>query len=415
MQYIRAMSDRRNHVLAGALACALISALAWLALRTQPTRPAVGPAESPAAAASAQPALQAAKPASGAAGVDGLRAAVGSPAASSHPAVAAERDPKSPGNATAGAVLVPSYREVCGIGTVAVTMEVSEDGSVSVADLPVALGTQARQNAWERVLVNLDSSGSERDRANALVLRIRGADGSSGRLELTESSQRALHELASLAAHTGDADVLHSALSECRLAARPPACDALSAAELTRLAPQDGSHWLMLAAADPELRAEAVQRAAASRRFGSAPSVVAAVDAAIPADLPPYLRVDLLMRALSIDHARASDLSISVLNRACGQGALPRADCASLADAMEAGTDSLLGFAIARALGKTSGWSPERIQASYAQQSRWETAIGDAYHQSDQPYSCDSVQQFRSAMLQRASQGELGLLKASAR
>jgi hypothetical protein len=197
--------------------------------------------------------------------------------------------------------------------------------------------------------------------------------------------------------------------------AATPACDALSVAELTRLAPEDGSHWLMLAAADAAARAEAVQRAAASSRFGSPPSIVAAVDAAFPADAPPCLRKDLLMDALFIDNMRVLDHSFTVVIGACRQGVLTQAQCAALAGAMESGTDTLAGFVLARALGKLSGWSPERVQASTAQQDRWATALGKAFDTSDHPYGCEAVQRFRGVVLQRAAQGELGVARAFAR
>lgn len=392
------MSGRRRAAVAGAVAVLLVGA-AWM---WRPALPPVqlvsrSPPAAPAASATGAAALSL-DPDSGPARASGTRPAHAQDAAST-PALQAI--------------------EVCGVGSVRRTgADAPRAGSLEA--LPPALGVYARREAWPRVLAHLDAWPSDRERATALALRASGlldaeAQQSPGTVPPEEVTDMAARQLAGMAAGTRDMAVLRMALAECRLHPRVTECGALSPQPLVRAEPEDGAHWLELASVASRAgdRQAALQRAVQARRFSGMPSLVAAVDAAVPPDLPPYLRLELLVQALGIG-LRWVDWAAMAPIALCRDGTLAPAQCVALAEAMLAGAETLDGLSAAEAIGRRGGWPVARSQAVLAERD----ALMARLHRGPQPleavYTCDAVAWQRALLLAIARQGQRAALKERA-
>lgn len=311
---------------------------------------------------------------------------------------------------------LPDLLQVCGVGSVRIR-DVAAARQQSLEVLPPALGLYARREAWPRVLARLDA-GTDRARATALALRASGLLDAEATIapqaqlpDAAAAAAAAVRQLAVLAAGTADASVLRLALLACQSHAQTQECRALSPRDLVRLAPEDGSHWLQLAAAEPAERDAALLRAAQSARFSPTPSLVAPVDAAMPQDVPPYLRADLLLQALGVESGLLFDFAMFSALRPCASGDVPRAVCTQLADAMAARGQSLTVLAAAESLGRRSGgWAAERSKAVVAERDALflELLTVDA---DIQVHGCNAVGRRRRLLLDIAAMGERAALQ----
>lgn len=301
--------------------------------------------------------------------------------------------------------------ELCGIGRMSIALPDETEGARWEL-LPRPLGQYARAEAWDRITNTLDASPVDRERAAAMVLRALGLlDAEAAATQLARRPQTTAHvqQLATLARQTRDAGVLQWALAVCEREPALEACLALSPRDLVALAPQDGRNWLLLAAADAARRDEALRRAAQAPAIGSAPSLMAAIEAALPADLPPYLRHELQLQALGFEFA-LPDPSLSAAASHCRRAEQNRsATCGLLAEALQQRGPDLLAMVMGRKIGESQGWAPARVAAAKAEEDRLQAQFPGLT--TDQPYGCAEVARMRGWLLDRAAVGERAALQ----
>lgn len=305
--------------------------------------------------------------------------------------------------------------QLCGVGPVTIRLPPKGAGAESFDPLPGPLGHLARAEAWHQVLAAMESNPSERSRAAALVLRASGlpeADAAMRPVQAPPDTVPVVRQLAELARSTRDAGVLQWALAVCKRYEGVAECQRLSAQQLVVLAPDDGRHWLLLAAVDPLRRKEALLRAAHASTIGVSPPLWPLVDAAAPATLPPYLLQDVLIEAVGVDAAMPDASLHAVATHCTGQGDEQRTTCLALADALYLRGQDLLTQSVGRGVGKRHGWPTERVAAAQAEQLRLMTKThwGDA----DQPYACEAVQRTTQFLRDRAQFGEIVTLRRMA-
>lgn len=302
--------------------------------------------------------------------------------------------------------------ELCGIGRMSILLPSDEAEGARRELLPRPLGQYARAEAWDRIMSTLDASLADRERAAAMVLRASGLlDGEATAALLARQPRTTAHvqQLATLARQTRDAGVLQWALAVCEREPALEACLALSPRDLVALAPQDGRNWLLLAAVDAGRRDEALRRAAQAPTIGSAPSLLAAIEAALPADLPPYLRHELQLQALGFELA-LPDPTLIVATKHCHRTA-PAGDatCSLLAEALQQRGPDLLAMFVGRKMGERLGWPAARVTATKAEEARLRAQFPKAA--TDQPYGCAEVGRMRNYLLDRAAVGERAALQ----
>jgi hypothetical protein len=302
--------------------------------------------------------------------------------------------------------------DLCGVGPVTIRRPPKGSKEESFDALPRPLGHLARAEAWTQVLATMEADPTERSRAAALVLRASGllwAEPSLlGPVSLPDTSPY-VRQLAALAAHTRDAGVLRWALAVCDRGKDAAECQALSVQQLVALAPDDGRHWLLLAAADPKRRSEALRRAANAPTVGSMPPLWPAVNAAIPAGLPPYITQDLLLMALGVGYGLPDGSLFGVVRdceRARGED---RTTCLALADALYLRGQDLMALGIGRVLGERLGWPAERVAAARAE--RYQLSAAFEPIATDQPYTCTAVQRSNALLRDIAQFGEVATLR----
>jgi hypothetical protein len=313
--------------------------------------------------------------------------------------------------------------ELCGVGPV--TLPPRPAGAPPTFELlPAALGLHARADAFRGVLQTLDASADDRHRAAALMLRRSGlldAEAAPHTLLTTRPDPTPYTQaLARMARSTRDALVRRWALAACASGGPRPAADAcqpLGPQDVLDLDRDDGWAWVLLAeqrdkAGDAAGRDDAMQAAARARRFPALDgALAAAVDAAFPAELPAYLRVDLAVVTIGIEAAVTVTEGWFLLHQCSAERTADptrRALCGELAAALSerGGTPNTLGIAIA--IGERSGWPADRLdrlRAEYRALTEALLAVID-----DQPYTCTAVDRLRSLVSARAAGSERALL-----
>lgn len=305
--------------------------------------------------------------------------------------------------------------ELCGVGVMPIHVPAPGTAPESFELLPRPLGRDARVEAWEQVLRVLDASAADRDRAAALVLRASGLlDAEAALATLGRSIDTSAHirQLALLGRQTRDAGVLQWALSVCERLPAAAECQAVSAHDLVHLAPEDGRHWLQLAAVDAEQRNEALRRAAQAPLMGVMPALTSAVRSAAPAGLPPYLLQELLVQAIGVQAAlvdRAPYWALGYCRMASGE---PRAACAALANTLEQRGPDLLSLGVSRIIGARVGWPAARVAAAEAEERRLRGQ--EPPLETEQPWSCRAVEAFSDWLDERDTLGERAALQRRA-
>jgi hypothetical protein len=328
--------------------------------------------------------------------------------------------PSSPAGAVApapGEVVM----DLCGVGPLRVKLPEPGQKDESFEALPRSLGLYARNAVWPRILSALELAPDDRSRATALVLRASGVlDAEASTAQPHKPASNTLPwrlELARLARNSSDANVLRWALAACALAPDSDECQALSPTDLPRRAPDDGFHWLAAAFAPNTSTADrdaALQRAAQAPRFGQFPSVAPAVDAAVPMEVLPYLRNELLSIAIGVDAAlSATDVQEPLfgLLKLCSKRQDHRVMCAELSEALATRGQTMAALDWAHALGKHNGWAPERLasvrkEANAVLSHLLVVMLGDG-----QPWSCAAVENTRQWIHDRARLGERAALQ----
>ena len=176
--------------------------------------------------------------------------------------------------------------------------------------------------------------------------------------------------------------------------------------------------WLAFEESEPARAAEARAGLAAaghfSLRWGAA--VREALPAA-PADIAPYLRLQLLVWAIGIEAAVPMP-SAQPLLRLCAPplqaGSEELARCSALATVLVEHSDALLGHGLGTRIAERAGWPAARLAALRAERERMEQASMQLPFDEKQPLSCDSVERMTRLVDERAQYGELGHLKRKA-
>ncbi len=313
----------------------------------------------------------------------------------------------APVQAAASATTAPSSRvtELCGVGHVPADTE------------PPHLFEHAVQAAWPRVLAALSQSPAERARAAALALRfqLRMTDVQTrGQSPPSIEDPRTL--LAAMASRSPDPAVFTWAWSLCQIPASPAACQQLSVARWIEQSPgqvqEDAAHWLLLATAEPAEAARAVRGMVRAPQYSPSPALTPWVASALPADLPPYLRLVLLLQVHGLDIARdaTENQGLGAITRHCRSPSLDgaaAADCQALAETLEQRAPSLIGLALARRIGEVQGWPKERQDAVQARVQGLTRTAEQVLAADAAPLGCASVERAQQHFRHLATHGEV--------
>ncbi|WP_164885160.1 hypothetical protein [Rubrivivax rivuli] len=294
-------------------------------------------------------------------------------------------------------------------------------GQISRGAEPPHLFQHAVQAAWPRVLAALAQDPAERARAAALVLRfeLRHFDAQT-RGQPLPAAEDPRSALAALALSSPDPAVFWWAWSTCQIAASPAACQHLSPAGWMERAPEefisDAAHWLLWAGAEPAQAERAVAGMQLSSRFSPAPPVTPWVASVLPADLPPYLHVLLLLQAHGLDVARDGALNqgLAVITKHCRSPGLDRIGalhCRAAAETLERRSPSLLGLALSRRIGEVHGWPKQRQDAVHESVQTLTLAAGQVLPAHADPLACANVERTRKQLLDLAVHGEVAAFR----
>lgn len=307
---------------------------------------------------------------------------------------------------------------MCGIGNVPLPARTDGASPGFNTALPGPLGAQARAAAWPRVLAALQAGTTPREQAAALMLRIdrfvhaeHPQIPSSHPVEDSVALTAQLAQLARRAQGAADADVVRWAVQACRRQTAAEGCSSLSPRDVLALDPTDGTAMLAQAAIEPAQR-EALLRAATApgiRFRGWSDALPAQVAAALPADLPAYLLVDLAVLSIGIEAARPDSTGWQVLMHcrapAVNQPAR-RADCEALARALTTRSDSMDSFNLGVAMGSALGWPQAELARLNAEEAALMTLLTSQFD-TRAPYACASVDKLRDWMRDKARWGDL--------
>lgn len=218
-------------------------------------------------------------------------------------------------------------------------------------------------------------------------------------------------DLVRFALRDHDPRAVQWALAACRQSAEPM-CRMLSPRLWIELEPDNGNAWLALMEAEPAAQADALYGLSRASRFDERDgSVVAAIDAALPAGLPVQQRIHVLVRALGVDMAHSMP-TFSPALRACSQAAVSdlnrRAQCDALAQLLANRSGTLLSHMVGARLGEWVGWPAERIEALRLQIEQAQKNLNEQVDAGLKlpALSCAQFEQFSRHMSERGSVSE---------
>jgi hypothetical protein len=357
-----------------------------------------------------------------AASLDGSLGAAPAGAASSASSAATPQLPAvmATAAASAGAWVLNGADAASQAAASAGTTELCGVGRIQAGSDPPHLFEHAVQAAWPRVLAALAQSPAERARAAALVLRfqLRLTDAQT-KDQLASPAEDTRAALAAMALQSSDPAVLGWAWSLCRSPGAPAACQQLSVPRWTARAPaqvqEDAALWLLLATAEPAQTARAVQGVVRATQFGASPAMTPWVAAALPADLPPYLRLVLLLQVQGLDLSleATETKGLDLLTRHCRAPHLDggdAADCRGLAETLAQRSSSVTGLAMSHLIGEVHGWSQARQDAMQVRVHALAQAAQRGLNFGAEPLGCASVERAQQFFLDRAAGGEVAAL-----
>lgn len=359
------------------------------------TTPGVGAARSE---REAPPKLAAAPAAASSASASAAVAGAAAPAAmlAATPETLASQAVRAEKQGVPAALADQTSLELCGIGNVPMPRRISGREPESFELLPGPLGQWARAEAWPRVLAAMQASPLERARAAALVLQASGlldAAASPAALSARPDTVPFVRQLALMAQGTRDAGVLQWALAVCAHEPGLAECQALSAADLVAMAPEDGRSWLLLAAADPARREEALRRVAQAPVLRGTPTLASAMSP--PPGLPPYLWLEMLGQVHGVEAAFMDTSMFAALRYCRAAGDDGRAVCLALADALALRGSDLMSLSVARSLGQSLGWPAARLAELKLTEEQLVAQVL-LVEDTTQPYSCANVERVLS-------------------
>jgi hypothetical protein len=298
--------------------------------------------------------------------------------------------------------------ELCGLGQVLLTGPApAGDVPPDLADLPGPIGEQALAQAREGLLARL-RQGDTRQRAIALLLA-RPPD------EPADAARAWAGELLGLARHSGLPELLHWAEPACSQQADPGACRLALVRERLRLEPDNAAHWAALADEDPAAGDAAWAGLQQARRWHERPqSLVLATQAALPPDLPGYLRLA-LAREMKLRTQQLPSAGEGFVLERCTQPVPGRtAACAELAALLSQRSDSLRTLTEAAAVAQAAGLPAPHVQAlrqefhALLQADPLDPPLPDADRA---PLGCARLHAWQQHLDDTARLGELGALR----
>lgn len=279
------------------------------------------------------------------------------------------------------------HTEVCGISS-QVPLSAAEPHASLIDRLPPHLGAQPIESARQHFLQALEG-GDARARAAAALFHDDGAA-----------------KLAAAGHGSRDAAVLSWALQRCP----ESGCDADLAERWVQLEPDNLAAWLSLADTLPQRRTQALEQAAQARRFElHRPALLATLQRALPASVPPHVRHALMQEVLIAEAALATP-ALHTIEIECARAAstapgLSPQRCANFAAVLR-GSDTLhagwAGLRMARAQGLLP--APEFKAAREVMVTI--AAQPGRLAQMPQPLGCEAIERFSEWLQQRVTGGE---------
>lgn len=298
--------------------------------------------------------------------------------------------------------------ELCGLGRVLLTAPApAGDDPPDLGDLPGPIGEQALAQARGAMLARL-RHGDARQRAIALLLA-RPPD------EPADAARAWATELLGLARQSGLPELLHRAEPACAHQESPGACRLALVRERLRLEPDNAAHWAALADEDPAAGDEAWAGLLRARRWQERPqSLMLAAQAALPPDLPGYLRLALARdMKLRIQPSPSAGEGF-VLERCLQPDPGRAAACVELALLLSQRSDSLRTLPEAAAVAQAAGLPADRVQAlrrefhDLLRADPLDPPLPEAH---PAPLSCARLQAWQQHLDDTVRLGELGALR----
>jgi hypothetical protein len=316
--------------------------------------------------------------------------------------------PAAPGHFVADTVL-----DLCGLARLSVLRADAEpkpdaeDTVPTLDSLPAPVGRDALAVARAGMLAAL-RAGDARARVAALLLSPPASDNWA---ERTVWAQSLLQE----AVASQDAVNLVSAEPACGHLPDAVACRRGLIRARLRIEPDNARHWAALADEDPDAHEEAWAGLLRAKHWHEgAPTLLLASQAAVPAHLPGYLRLALGAEV----RGRVGDAPTPgegfVLEQCRADVPERRAQCEHLMQLMVGHSDSPLTLVPAQKLADTLGW-PAARQHALQQELRMLLRSTTENSHADQAWSCTAVDEWKRHLVQVASLGELGALRARLR
>ncbi|MDE2372523.1 MAG: hypothetical protein KGN16_26390 [Burkholderiales bacterium] len=303
----------------------------------------------------------------------------------------------TPGSAATG----PGVWDLCGIGRLPKPPGSAASGAGDWFDgLPPQLGSDAVAAGMEQLAKRL-AAGDARSRAALIVL------GASADALGTPSRQ-----LADLAQSSRDPVIALWALQRCNRG--PRGCPASTVANLVPMDPDNIAFQLWQIAAEPQRSERLFARMAQAGRFRMYDgSLLATVQAAMPADLLPYIQQEIWVVVLGVEAAQSYPAFQSLTNH-CRPGKHATPDravaCHDIAQTLIATSDSLLGELIGLRIALWTGMPQSEFDARRAALH----SIPPSPWDEGQPRSCASIERFKAQVELRAREGEMGVRRAAA-
>lgn len=298
----------------------------------------------------------------------------------------------APVEAPAASSVAPaeSALELCGVGVVPGTSAAAPDR------LPPHLGEYAYRAAMERTRAALDAGGV-RERVALRVLLAVSAQG--------DERTRWVREAATLSQGGGDPVAAAWAAGVCSTFV--PGCAPAAARAWTDIEPANAAAWVAAfsagAIAWSELERALARAGDYSNHSGQLPATVAA---AVPPDLPDYVRAALVVQA-SASEATAlvlPSLAAQHCRTAAAQG------CSALARLMVERGDTLLARRVGERIGQASGWPADEFAALRAESDAWQR-LPTLPPGAEQPHGCTHAQGWLDHAARVARFGEIHVMR----
>lgn len=303
--------------------------------------------------------------------------------------------------------------ELCGLGRLPLPSPTgapsADDAEADIARLPAPVGEQPLAQARDALLTRL-RQGDTRQRGLALLLT-RPAD------EPADAARAWSAELLALARPSGLPELLQWAEPACSLQAEPTACRLDLIRTRLRLEPDNAAAWAALADEDPAARDDAWAGLQRATRWHERPqALLLATQAALPPDLPGYLRLA-LAREMQLRTQQLPSAGEGFVLERCQQTAPGRTTaCAGLAELMSQRSDTLRTLTEAASVAQAAGLPEARVNALRQEFHALRQADplappGPGTPGADAPLGCARLQAWEQHVDHTTRLGELGALR----